>query len=328
MPREVSPHSFLSLVSRYQHTCAAAVPMLMWSDPIHPEHYLDNELLHEDFCSLYIVRQGRGIHVIDGAPYSVARGDVYVMGTGSVHHFENVHDLMLDTIHFLPDVFDRRTLDALADTRGFHALFVAEPLQRPAITGSIHGRWLHLTPTAYETVMAAHAELYAEWSSGTPEGLLLTQPLFLRLLVMLARLYASDQSEQGLEMREDGTVAAALTWIEANFREPIRVEEAARRVFLSPDRFTEVFQTEVGRTPREYIRHLRMEYAKKLLLTTELPISEVGQEAGFGEPGYFARAFRQSAGITPRKYRNQRRAEARPRTQAESATVGINVSDR
>jgi transcriptional regulator GlxA family with amidase domain len=122
-----------------------------------------------------------------------------------------------------------------------------------------------------------------------------------------------------VELRQDGAVAAALTWIEANFREPIRVEEAARRVFLSPDRFTEVFQTEMGRTPREYIRHLRLEYARKLLLTTDLPISEVGQEAGFGEPGYFARAFRQSAGVTPREYRTRSRAEARPRTQAESA---------
>ncbi len=147
--------------------------MLMWSDPIRAEDF-PHELLHEDFCSLYIVRQGRGIHVIDAAPYSVARGDVYVMGTGSVHHFENVSDLILDTIHFSPDIFDRTTLDALADTRGFHALFVDEPLQRPGTTGNIHGRWLHLTPSAYDTVMAAYTELYAEWSSGTPEGRLLT----------------------------------------------------------------------------------------------------------------------------------------------------------
>ena len=42
---------------------------------------------HRDFMSVYIVRQGRGTHLIDGAPYGVARGDVYVMGAGMAHSF-------------------------------------------------------------------------------------------------------------------------------------------------------------------------------------------------------------------------------------------------
>ena len=93
--------------------------------------------------------------------------------------------------------------------------------------------------------------------------------------------------------------------MDERFAEPLRVEQVAASVFLSPDRFTEVFARTMGRTPRDYIRHLRVERARRLLETTALSVSEVGQQAGFGEAAYFTRVFRAATGMTPTEFRKR-----------------------
>ena len=192
-----------------------------------------------------------------------------------------------------------------------------EPLRRASSCEknghSEGGRWLHLTPDAYAPVMEMLRELRGEWAAGTADGTLLTRGLFLRLLVHLARRYADKRPPIAAEPPfgpncegREATVAAAVRYLDEHFAEPVRVEQIAASVFLSPDRFTEVFARTMGRTPRDYIRHLRLERARMLLATTGLSVSEVGQQAGFGEAAYFTRVFRAATGMTPREYRQQK----------------------
>lgn len=303
----VREHWFQELAARWKHTSAKEVPLLLWHDTIN----FDTDFVvnrHNDFFSLYVVRQGRGTHVIHGLSYGVARGDVYAMGLGMAHYFTHCHDLVLDTLHFAPHIFDPPTLEALMATRGFQSLFVEEPLQRAAHHGE-GGRWLHLTPDAYADVAAEIEELRTEWNSGTPSGIVLTRALFTRLLVHLARRYAqceepSIRSTLSAGVHE-GTVAAAVRYMDAHFSDPLRIDQIAAQVFLSPDRFTEVFTQAMGRTPRDYLRHVRVEWAKRLLTTTTASVAEVGMRAGFGEPAYFTRAFRAATGMTPTDFRRQ-----------------------
>jgi two-component system response regulator YesN len=103
----------------------------------------------------------------------------------------------------------------------------------------------------------------------------------------------------------ESTVAAAVRYMEEHYREPLRVEQVAASVFLSPDRFTEVFAQGMGRTPRDYLRHLRVEQAKMLLTTTDLPIARVAEASGFGEAAYFTRVVRAETGMTPSAYRQR-----------------------
>lgn len=305
-PCPIQDSFFQPLAAHWPQTAAARLPLLMWRDTADtgdsPTAYR-----HHDFFSLYIVRQGRGTHVIDGVPYGVARGDVYAMGIGMTHWFADCHHLETDTLHFAPSVFDPATLEALAQTPGFQSLFVEEPLRRE----ENGGRWLHLTPEQHTATAAALAELKTEWQSGTPEGVLLTRALFLRLLIHLARHFAA--SHERVAHREppgavhEATVAAAVRYIDSHFTEPLRISEVAASVFLSPDRFTEVFSAAMGRPPRDYLGHLRLERAKVLLATTDKSVAEIGQDAGFGDAAYFTRAFRAGGGLTPREYRRQTR---------------------
>ena len=50
---------------------------------------------------------------------------------------------------------------------------------------------------------------------------------------------------------------------------------------------------------------LRIEYAKKLLLTTDLPIEEVIWQCGYSNKGFFYKKFRESTGCTPMHFRTR-----------------------
>ena len=305
-------HQFHSLTAGRQETAAASVPLVFYQEAIGTGNEAQANC-HQDFFSLYFVRQGRGTHYIDGIPYGVSRGDVYAMGLGMTHWFAGCENLQTDTLHFAPEIFDPATLNALAETPGFQSLFVEEPLRR----GKEHkerehgepGRWLHLTPDAYAPVAEMLRELQREWAAGTPDGTLLTRGLFVRLLVHLARRYsetigiAPRSTPREGDPTTEATVAAAVRLLDERFAEPLRVEQVAAAVFLSPDRFTEVFARTMGRTPRDYIRHLRVECAKSLLKATAFSISEIGMQAGFNDPAYFTRVFRAATGKSPREYR-------------------------
>jgi AraC-like DNA-binding protein len=236
---------------------------------------------------------------------------VYAMGLGVTHCYSQCDGLISDAIYFAPQVFSQSARDALAEAPGFLSMFVAG--LRPGAAGKGGGRWLHLTPDSYSLISQQIAELRAEWVSGSPAGALLTQSLFLRLLIHLARLNAGvmesgDSRPAAVQSTlREATVAAAICYMDEHFTEPLRIEHVAASVFLSNDRFTEVFAETMGRTPRDYLRHLRLERARLLLATTDESISAIGHDSGFGDSAYFSRMFRAATGLTPKEYRNRAR---------------------
>lgn len=289
-------HDFASVAAAFPGTAAQrGLPLVVRTDVLAGEAARTVNH-HRDFFSLYVARRGRGRHIIDAAAYAVARGDVYVMGPGMAHRFDDC-DLTFDTIHFQPEVFDAATREVLARVPGFRALVLAEA------GGDPEGRWLHLTPGAGDAVAAMLEELRAEWQAGTDEGALLTRALFLRLLVFLARERARAAGE-GPRGGHESTVATAIRIMEERFAGSLRVEQVAAAVFLSPDRFTEVFAAAMGRTPRDYLRHLRLERALHLLQHTDRTVASVAAESGFSDAAHLARVVRAATGRTPRTFRS------------------------
>jgi len=302
------------VTAAWSGTAAERLPLVLRVDEITPPIF-DLPHRHVDFFALYIVRQGRGTHVIDARPYAVSRGDVYAMSPGATHAYSGCDALVLDALYFTPDVFDAPMREALTETPGFLSLFVEEPLRRASSEGG--GRWLHLTPDALAPVSTMLADLRSEWRTATASGAWLSRALFVRLLIHLSRRYAETQpGTAGVGPPPTGheaTVAAAVRFLDERFAEPIRVEQVAASVFLSPDHFTKVFAGAMGRTPSDYLRHLRLERAKTLLRTTDAPVSQIALLAGFGEPAYFTRAFRAATGQTPRQFRQASPTPSSPR---------------
>jgi transcriptional regulator GlxA family with amidase domain len=66
-----------------------------------------------------------------------------------------------------------------------------------------------------------------------------------------------------------------------------------------------LFHRFIGTAPHRFMAELRMVEAKRLLRTTQLPISAIGSQVGFTDPFHFSRFFRRKTGISPRIYRQR-----------------------
>ena len=77
----------------------------------------------------------------------------------------------------------------------------------------------------------------------------------------------------------------------------------AEQFHLSPQYISQLFKSEIGVNFLAYLTNIRMEQAKKLLLTTSLSIADVAQQSGYGDYRVFTKVFRKSEGITPSQYR-------------------------
>jgi hypothetical protein len=249
--------------------------------------------MHCDFFALYLVRQGRGTHIIDDVAHGISRGDLYVMKPEATHAYTHQTGLELDSIYFSTEALTPEWSDALRAMPGFLPLFDARE--------GIGGRWLHLGPGPYESIRSMIQELRREWSGNTLESVSLARALFFRLFVHLARISAASPTTTQASCN---AVSNAVRIIDARFAEPLRIEAIARAQFLSPDRFTRLFAESMGRTPRDYLRHVRMEQAKRLLRETDLPIGDIGVRVGFVDASHFTRAFRQETGRSPKSFRS------------------------
>ena len=82
------------------------------------------------------------------------------------------------------------------------------------------------------------------------------------------------------------------------------LEKTAEALQVSTGVVRKAVSVYTGKTYKDYLIHLRMECAKKLLRTEDLPIAEICSKVGYGSTSYFIKLFRETTGVTPAKYKN------------------------
>ncbi len=98
-------------------------------------------------------------------------------------------------------------------------------------------------------------------------------------------------------------IEEALKYIKEHFRERLTLETVASKVFVNPKYFSHVFKREMGVAFTEYVIGLKIEYACKLLETTNYHAYRISIECGFSDPSYFNRVFCAQMNMTPQTYR-------------------------
>ena len=101
-----------------------------------------------------------------------------------------------------------------------------------------------------------------------------------------------------------------LGCIETRLAEPIQVAELAREVHMSPFHFTRMFKLATGYAPHQYLTLRRMERARELLATSDLPIAAIAAAVGYQTQAHFTGVFARHAGTTPKVYRVSHRQPA------------------
>jgi len=111
----------------------------------------------------------------------------------------------------------------------------------------------------------------------------------------------------GARARSEVERCAAVDRVIAEMHErldrPFSLDEMARIAYLSPFYFNRVFRQQTGVPPRRFHTALRVEAAKRLLVTTRRSVTEICLEVGYQSLGTFTTHFRELVGVSPRELR-------------------------
>jgi len=98
-------------------------------------------------------------------------------------------------------------------------------------------------------------------------------------------------------------LSAGRDYIADNYLDPFSLSRAANNSHMSPYHFSRVFKKIYSETPNQFLIRLRIEKAKKMLITENLSVSEICERVGYISLGSFSSLFLKQVGMPPTLYR-------------------------
>ena len=102
---------------------------------------------------------------------------------------------------------------------------------------------------------------------------------------------------------EERTINGLTRYLQEHLAEDISLSVLAEQFHLNPQYISQLFKSEIGVGFLTYLTNIRMEKAKKLLLSTSLSIAEVAEQSGYGDYRVFTKVFKKTESSTPSQYR-------------------------
>jgi transcriptional regulator GlxA family with amidase domain len=111
-------------------------------------------------------------------------------------------------------------------------------------------------------------------------------------------------------MIDDSRVRRALLLMEENVSSPLPLPSIAARLGVSTRQLSRLFEAELGQSPGEVYRGLRLRYASWLLANTDRTVTDIAIKAGFADGAHFSRCFKARNGSAPSIGRARSQADA------------------
>lgn len=163
---------------------------------------------------------------------------------------------------------------------------------------SVSARSLSLTPTDTGLLDAVVRLLRL---LETPQDLSVLAPLAVREI--LYRLLMGEQGERlrRLAVADSLTqrVARAIDWLKCHYAEPLRIETIAQEACMSVSGLHHHFKAVTALSPLQYQKHLRLQEARRLLLSENLDAATAGYRVGYQSPSQFSREYSRLFGAPP-----------------------------
>lgn len=115
-------------------------------------------------------------------------------------------------------------------------------------------------------------------------------------------MFENKKMEQTGEEGEQ-TIVGIVRYMQEHLKEEISLNVLADEFHLSAQYISQLFKNEIGVNFLAYLTNIRMEQAKKLLLSSDDTVAEIAEKSGYADYRVFTKAFKKSEGVTPSQYR-------------------------
>ena len=255
-----------------------------------------------DFEELVCILDGKGEQMINGRPYELRTGDVFVIQGQDRHGFAN-----LDHVHIVNIGYRRSYLEAmegmLLTIPGFSPMFYVAPRHRDLL--AFESR-LNLPPMELSNLSLLIDQFRQEFEHQRPFSEAVLRVCFYQIVVFLAVQYSQEPSDapRGRFL----AMAPVLRYIEDQYMHPITLTELTELAGMSTNQFLRVFNELFRTSPIDYVIHVRVQKACELLNMEDRKITDIAYDVGFRDSNYFSRVFKKVTGYTPGEYRKKVRS--------------------
>lgn len=238
---------------------------------------------HSHFLMTLITR-GDGIQILNGEEIAFKEGDIFLLSPADFH--KNIIEKG-KSYDFFGLKFKFESLDSrLSAIFGLNALPI----------------YLRLPSEDYEKAGALFSELVSDaHRSLSPTIADVYKKTLVEQLIIIIMRNLNDRSEKS----KSPFAVRMLGYIYSNFCENVSVGDAAEYAGYTPNHFNTLFRQTFGTPFFEYLRSMRLEYAKNLVLSGEQSFTEIALESGFQSLAHFSRKFKEKYGASPAQLRKE-----------------------
>ncbi len=250
-----------------------------------------------DHFEIALVEEGRGTFMFGRRSLAAEPGDIFFIDNSQPHVAlaDPGTALRLLLVLFRPELLAGpgcRELDL-----GYLAPFrVDERTWSPRVRGT--------TTLAAEVAPILH-QLRAAWDRHDPAERHLADATLRMALALVNRdkgtAATAGATRAAADRREQ--IRPVLAYVDGHCRESITLDDVADLVHVSPSRVRHVFKDVTGVSFKEYVTQVRVAEAKRLLLSTDLSVSEIARAVSYTNLHQFYKVFYRSCAMSPGEYR-------------------------
>lgn len=239
--------------------------------------------LHWHNCwELEIVTDGGGVQTLNGTDYTICPGSVYILNPTDYHEVR-CEGMNVYNISFSDEILSDDFMSAFSGNGGGRIK-------------NLDGEELSQLTSICEMLLY-ECKNSLKYSDKAANALL--EILFVRLL----RHFGISESKKSDSRK--ALVSSAVSYINVHFRENPTLSDTANYLGITPNYLSEEFHIVTGKKYKEYLTEVRLMYAKKLLASSSLSVTEICFASGFSSLSNFLRVFKAKFGVSPQTMQRQ-----------------------
>ncbi|MGE3288952.1 MAG: AraC family transcriptional regulator N-terminal domain-containing protein [Pseudonocardia sp.] len=250
--------------------------------------------------SLCVVAQGRKCVTVDGVPYRYDPFSYLILSRSMRFQAEiseaSVEKPFLSMVLQIDPAIVRRISTDMLDRS---TTVLRAPAPAPVAPA-------HVSPLDQD-LLGAVRRFVRSVSRGSDRRVL--APIYLQEVVY--RVLQAEQCDRLIAAAaaesERNPVSEVISFVAARLSEPVTVAELAEHVAMSPSAFAHVFRDVTGMSPYQFVKRMRLDRARMLLVEEQLTASEVSRQVGYANLSHFINEFKRHFGVTPRAYADAQR---------------------
>ena len=254
----------------------------------HP-HGRVSELHYHDELEFLLIHSGKLSCRVDGLDYYAEAGEIVFVNAGIPHEtFSYSSDTRYDLVQFRESQFVNTEIRKIIKYSVKFQSWEGAPV-----------RILHSPEIA-----AALGAIVTECENERRAYEILVRSYILKIIGLLYRDKILYDGEEVFSTDAVQKILPALTHINANYHEDIRLEDMSSLLGFDRSYFCRVFKLATGATFTEYLNFVRICKAEKLLATTTDTVLDISASVGFSSVSYFNRIFKKYKNSSPSVYRS------------------------